>query len=70
MESISLHLGVQKDSVTCLNEGIANEIAIDILASDTTNKLTALRENFSDLSVDFNLVPSEGRRKKLLIRIS
>jgi phosphoserine phosphatase len=67
VESILLHLGVQKDSVTCLNEGIAHEIAIDILASDTTNKLTALRENFSDLSVDFNLVPSEGRRKKLLI---
>ena len=67
VESISLHLGVQQESVTCLNEGVAYDISLNISASDTTNKLTALREKFSDLPVDFNLVPSVGRRKKLLI---
>ncbi len=60
-------MGVQQESVTCLNEGVAYDISLNISASDTTNKLTALREKFSDLPVDFNLVPSVGRRKKLLI---
>ena len=64
---ISLHLGKQKETVTCLNEGIAYEIPLNISTSEFENKITALRENFSDLLVDFNLVSSEGRRKKLLI---
>ena len=53
--------------MTCLNEGIAYEIPLNISTSEFENKITALRENFSDLLVDFNLVSSEGRRKKLLI---
>ena len=53
--------------MTCLNEGIAYEIPLNISTSEFENKITALRENFSDLPVDFNLVSSEGRRKKLLI---
>lgn len=64
---ISLHLGEQEETVTCLNEGIAYEIPLNISTSEFENKITALRENFSDLPVDFNLVSSEGRRKKLLI---
>ena len=64
---ISLHLGEQKETVTCLNEGIAYEIPLNIPTSEFKNKISALRENFSDLPVDFNLVSSEGRRKKLLI---
>ena len=64
---ISLHLGEQEETVTCLNEGIAYEIPLTISTSEFENKVTALRENFSDLPVDFNLVSSEGRRKKLLI---
>ena len=64
---ISLHLGEQEETVTCLNEGIAYEIPLNISTSEFENKITALRENFSDLPVDFNLVSSEVRRKKLLI---
>ena len=64
---ISLHLGKQEETVTCLNEGIAYEIPLTIYTSEFENKITALRENFSDLLVDFNLVSPEGRRKKLLI---
>ena len=67
MARISLHLGEQEETVTCLNEGIAYEIPLNISTSEFENKITALRENFSDLPVDFNLVSSEGRRKKLLI---
>ena len=67
MARISLHLGEQEETVTCLNEGIAYEIPLTISTSEFENKVTALRENFSDLPVDFNLVSSEGRRKKLLI---
>lgn len=64
---ILLHLEEQEETVTCLNEGIAYEIPLNISTSEFENKITALRENFSDLPVDFNLVSSEGRRKKLLI---
>ncbi|MGC6522862.1 MAG: phosphoserine phosphatase SerB [Candidatus Micropelagos thuwalensis] len=64
---ISLHLGEQEETVTCLNEGVAYEIPLNISTSEFENKITALRENFSDLPVDFNLVSSEGRRKELLI---
>ena len=64
---ISHHLGKQEETVTCLNEGIAYEIPLNISTSEFENKITALRENFSDLPVDFNLVSSKGRRKKLLI---
>ena len=64
---ISLHLGEQEETITCLNEGIAYEIPLNISTSEFENKITPLRENFSDLPVDFNLVSSEGRRKKLLI---
>ncbi|MGB1966375.1 MAG: phosphoserine phosphatase SerB [Candidatus Micropelagos thuwalensis] len=64
---ISLHLGEQEETVTCLNEGVAYEIPLNISTLEFENKITALRENFSDLPVDFNLVSSEGRRKKLLI---
>ena len=53
--------------MTCLNEGIAYEIPLNISTSEFEYKITALRENFSDLPVDFNLVSSKGRRKKLLI---
>ena len=53
--------------MNCLNEGIAYEIPLNISTSEFENKISALRENFSDLPVDFNLVSSEGRRKKLLI---
>ena len=67
MARISLHLEEQEETVTCLNEGIAYEIPLTISTSEFENKITALRENFSDLPVDFNLVSSEGRRKKLLI---
>ena len=67
MARISLHLGEQEETVTCLNEGIAYEIPLNISTSEFENKITALRENFSDLPVDFNLLSSEGRRKKLLI---
>jgi phosphoserine phosphatase len=64
---ISHHLGKQEEAVTCLNEGIAYEIPLNISTSELENKITALRENFSDLPVDFNLASSKGRRKKLLI---
>ena len=67
MARITLHLGEQEETVTCLNEGIAYEIPLNISTSEFENKITALRENFSDLPVDFNLLSSEGRRKKLLI---
>ena len=67
MARISLHLGEQEETITCLNEGIAYEIPLNISTSEFENKITPLRENFSDLPVDFNLVSSEGRRKKLLI---
>ena len=67
MARISLHLGEQEETVTCLNEGVAYEIPLNISTLKFENKITALRENFSDLPVDFNLVSSEGRRKKLLI---
>ena len=67
MARISLHLEEQEKTVTCLNEGIAYEIPLNVYTSEFENKISALRENFSDLPVDFNLVSSEGRRKKLLI---
>ena len=59
-------LGEQEETVTCLNEGIAYEIPLNISTSEFENKITALRENFSDLPVDFNLVSSEAQKKLLI----